>query len=57
MHIGQQKESRAQRCSLQLIDLNSNYSGKPDFCKSGGGIGSVSPAVAIMQLSLLLRTN
>lgn len=51
------KQSHAQRCSLQLIDLNCNYSGKPDFCKSQDGLGSVSPAVAIMHLSLLLRTN
>lgn len=55
--LGSMKESHAQICSLQLIDLNCNYDGKTDFFKSQDGIGSASPAVVIMQLSLLLRTN
>lgn len=55
--LGNTKGSHAQRYSLQLIDLNCKYSGMPYFCKPQDGIGTESPAAAIMQLRLLLRTN
>lgn len=51
--LGSMKESHAQRCPLWLID----YSGKPAFYKSQYGMCSAQPAVAIMQLRRLLRTN